>query len=298
MTTSTVRTLRYLTLSLLLLLTGLLNAQTDTVQTVNGITFRLLRANPESAAALPGSYVDFHARMLTQAGKELFNTRSDKAQTLQVKGAVGENDSPIEVLLPLLRDGELAMLFVDLSQFPSRPPGTEGDSVLLYEVEIMRVFDEAAFTAEAAAKEAVAAAAREKVMAREEEVLSFFDKVLVDYRSGKTKGVVTTASGLRYVIHQPGDGAFFEKGDNVRVGYVGALLENGKVFDQSFRRGEGIPFRVGTGRVIPGWDEGILMLRSGTRATLFIPSALGYGENGAGDDIPPNADLAFYVEIE
>lgn len=298
MTTSIFLALRNTTLFFLLLLTCAVNAQTDTLQTANGVTFRLLRANPENAAALPGSYVDFHARMLTQAGKELFNTRSDRAQTLQVKGAVGENVSPLEALLPLLRDGELAMLFVDMEQFPSRPPGTEGDSVLLYEVEVLRVFDEATFTADVAAKEAVAAVAREKIMAREVEVLSFFDKVLIDYRSGKMKGVVTTASGLRYVIHQPGDGVFFEKGDNVKVGYVGAILETGKVFDQSFKRGEGIPFQVGTDRVIPGWDEGILLLRSGTRATLFIPSELGYGKNGAGSDIPPNADLVFYVEIE
>jgi FKBP-type peptidyl-prolyl cis-trans isomerase FkpA len=76
-------------------------------------------------------------------------------------------------------------------------------------------------------------------------------------------------------------------------------VENGNIFDQSFQRGVGIPFTLGTGRVIPGWDEGIALMKEGGQATLFIPSDLGYGAGGTPDGtIPGGAELMFYVELE
>jgi FKBP-type peptidyl-prolyl cis-trans isomerase len=75
------------------------------------------------------------------------------------------------------------------------------------------------------------------------------------------------------------------------------MLTNGKKFDDSFERGTPIPFTLGVGQVIQGWDEGIALLKEGDKAVLFIPSELGYGETGAGADIPPNAELVFYVEL-
>ena len=74
-------------------------------------------------------------------------------------------------------------------------------------------------------------------------------------------------------------------------------LTNGKVFDSSFTRGEPIDFAVGTGRVIKGWDQGLLGMCVGEKRTLTIPPALGYGSRGAGGAIPGNAVLIFRTEL-
>ena len=108
---------------------------------------------------------------------------------------------------------------------------------------------------------------------------------------------VTTASGLTYIITQKGTGAQLKVGDTVKVHYTG-LLTNGVKFDSSLDRGEPIEFPLGKGRVIKGWDEGILKLRVGDRAILYIPPALAYGSKGAGNGaIPPDATLIFIIEV-
>ena len=88
-----------------------------------------------------------------------------------------------------------------------------------------------------------------------------------------------------------------EPGDRVAVHYEGSLLD-GTVFDSSVQRGEPIEFLLGVGQVIPGWDEGIQLLRVGDKARLLIPSELAYGSRGAGGVIPPNAALLFDVSLE
>ena len=111
-----------------------------------------------------------------------------------------------------------------------------------------------------------------------------------------TEGFEKTASGLFYKIETPGTGDSPTQGQNVSVHYKGSLLD-GTVFDSSYKRNEPIGFAIGVGQVIKGWDEGIALLSKGAKATLIIPSHLGYGPNGAGGVIPPNATLKFEVEL-
>ncbi len=109
---------------------------------------------------------------------------------------------------------------------------------------------------------------------------------------------VTTASGLGYTILQSADeGArVAAPGDHVSVHYTG-WLTNGKKFDSSLDRNSPFSFKVGTGTVIRGWDEGVAGMKIGEKRKLFIPSELGYGKRGAGGAIPPNANLVFDVEL-
>jgi peptidyl-prolyl cis-trans isomerase A (cyclophilin A) len=109
-------------------------------------------------------------------------------------------------------------------------------------------------------------------------------------------GFDQTDSGLRYKIIQKGSGAQAEKGKSVSVHYEGSL-DNGQVFDSSYRRKDPITFTLGIGQVIQGWDEGIALLKEGDKARFVIPSYLGYGERGAGGVIPSNATLVFDVEL-
>ncbi|MDP2542237.1 MULTISPECIES: peptidylprolyl isomerase [Tenacibaculum] len=109
-------------------------------------------------------------------------------------------------------------------------------------------------------------------------------------------GYDETPSGLRYKILQNGDGKQATKGAMVSVHYKGQLLD-GTVFDSSYKRKQPIDFAIGVGQVIPGWDEGIQLLKVGDKARLVIPSDLAYGAQGAGGVIPPNATLIFDVEL-
>ena len=110
------------------------------------------------------------------------------------------------------------------------------------------------------------------------------------------KGMKKTVSGLYYTITKEGEGEHPPKGANVSVHYKGTLVD-GTVFDSSYQRDQPIEFSVGVGQVIPGWDEGILLLNKGAAARFVIPSHLGYGAQGAGGVIPADATLIFEVEL-
>jgi FKBP-type peptidyl-prolyl cis-trans isomerase len=109
-------------------------------------------------------------------------------------------------------------------------------------------------------------------------------------------GFEKTESGLRYKILKQGKGSRPQKGQTVSVHYEGSLL-GGQVFDSSYQRNQPIQFTLGTGQVIPGWDEGISLLREGDKARFVIPPQLAYGSAGAGGVIPPDAVLIFEVEL-
>lgn len=106
----------------------------------------------------------------------------------------------------------------------------------------------------------------------------------------------TTDSGLQIAVTEEGDGEQATEGKVVSVHYTG-MLADGTVFDSSLNRGEPIRFPLGQGRVIPGWDEGISMLNEGAMASLIVPPELGYGAQGSGGVIPPDATLYFQVEL-
>lgn len=105
----------------------------------------------------------------------------------------------------------------------------------------------------------------------------------------------TTASGLKYKITEAGTGQQATPGSTVTVHYTGTLT-NGTKFDSSKDRNQPFSFKLGAGRVIRGWDEGIALLRVGDKATLTIPAELGYGNMNMGS-IPPGSTLIFDVEL-
>lgn len=112
--------------------------------------------------------------------------------------------------------------------------------------------------------------------------------------NGKKADVKTTASGLQYIVVKEGEGAQPTAEDEVTVHYTGKLI-NGQVFDSSVNRGEPATFPLN--RVIPGWTEGVQLMKEGAKYTFFIPSDLAYGPQGVPGAIPPHSTLIFDVEL-
>jgi FKBP-type peptidyl-prolyl cis-trans isomerase FklB len=110
----------------------------------------------------------------------------------------------------------------------------------------------------------------------------------------KKEGVKTLASGLQYIVLKEGAGKSPKATDTVVTHYRGTLID-GKEFDSSYKRNEPATFPVN--QVIKGWTEALQLMKEGSKWQLFVPSELGYGEDGAGNDIGPNSVLIFEVEL-
>lgn len=142
------------------------------------------------------------------------------------------------------------------------------------------------FFQEAEAKQRAKAAEKGKAAKAEGE------KYLAD--NAKKDGVITTKSGLQYMVLQEGTGKSPKATDSVKCHYEGFLID-GTVFDSSIQRGEPATFPLGG--VIAGWTEGLQLMKEGGKTRFFIPYNLAYGESGAAGSIPPYAALIFDVEL-
>jgi FKBP-type peptidyl-prolyl cis-trans isomerase len=107
---------------------------------------------------------------------------------------------------------------------------------------------------------------------------------------------VLSPTGLRYITLAEGEGEEAHDGMTVSVHYTGYLMD-GKKFDSSYDRDEPIRFVLGSGRVIRGWEEGLMGMKVNEKRKLIIPPQLGYGERGVPGVIPPQADLVFDVQL-
>jgi FKBP-type peptidyl-prolyl cis-trans isomerase FkpA len=233
-----------------------------------------------------GDWVFFHAQI--RNGEQVLHTSrlQGSSPRLRIEEITGRQASPVEEVLKEMAIGDSVTVEIPLDTIDPKPRGFENASLMLYDVVCIDIKTQEEIDAEQAAAKA-----------REVEVATLVSELASDYTSGKlTESIKTTDSGLKYMIHEEGTGALPELGKNVSVHYYGTLT-NGQMFDNSFARGEPFVFPLGAGQVIKGWDEGLALLTKGTKATLFIPYELGYGETGSPPSIPPRSELIFYVEV-
>jgi FKBP-type peptidyl-prolyl cis-trans isomerase len=155
-------------------------------------------------------------------------------------------------------------------------------------IEIQRIGKDAQDWDAVAAFNSFNQKAQERIEAQKAKQAEELDKV--------SAGFQQTDSGLRYQIIHEGTGQQAAAGQTVSVHYKGQLLD-GTVFDSSYKRQQPIDFVLGQGQVIPGWDDGVSLLKVGDKARFVIPSDLAYGSRGAGGVIPPDAALIFDVEL-
>lgn len=195
--------------------------------------------------------------------------------------------------IPLFEEGGKGTLLIpsSLAYGQNAPPGStiKANEVLLFDVELIKINPE---------PEVVEAPSPVKAAPAAEEVNSpdplTQDQLIQDFIKKNKLNAQKTASGLYYVIDKKGNGKHATAADQVKVHYKGTLLDGTK-FDSSYDRNEPITFPLSG--VIRGWTEGIPLFEEGGKGKLIIPSALGYGPNGAGGVIQPNEILVFDVEL-
>jgi len=190
--------------------------------------------------------------------------------------------------------------FFPVDSFRQIPPGFDKfTEPVVYRIGIVKVMDETRFKAFSDSIQQIQEKARQAVRDHLPEVEAMVKANYDMYKKGGFDAKMqTTASGLKYVILEEGSGPKPAKGEQVSVNYYGMLDADGKMFDNSWGRGQPHVFPLGTGQVIQGWDEGLALMNKGTKAMLFIPASLGYGAAGSPPAIPENAALVFYVELQ
>jgi FKBP-type peptidyl-prolyl cis-trans isomerase FkpA len=274
-------------------------AQTAGLQkTPNGAFYQIYTANPGEKAKL-NDVVTFNFIQKTDKDSVLYSSYK-AGHPVQAQIQASQNVGDLMEILPLLAAKDSVMVKVPTDSVfkgheEARPPFFPKGSFLTFIIKMEKVQSLNDAIAERNAgleklKQAEAAGAN-------------------DYITAHGLKLLTTASGLKYVVTSPTVKRKPLAGDTVLVNYTGKTL-NGKVFDSSVeanakagglqqpgRTYEPLTVILGQGRVIPGWDEGLLLLNEGSKATFIIPSGLAYGERGNGPDIPGYSTLAFDVEL-
>lgn len=264
----------------------------------------------DGTIAKPGDFVSFQVATRNQ-DSVVFDSRNGKQiPQLQIQepptnDAQARQTTPLMEVLELMSVGDSVTLYYPIDTLPQKPRNFENAEFVIFDIVMTDIMDGAQFKAQQEemrlkkeARRTALEAKQTEVQAREAEINNMVAQRAKDYAAGKLDSdIKTTPSGLKYIIHETGDGAPAQPGDEVSVHYYGALTD-GKMFDNSFSRGMPFDFPLGAGRVIRAWDEGVALMREGTKATLFVPSELGYGAAGAPPQIPGGAELIFYIEVE
>ena len=222
------------------------------------------------------------------------------------------NEAGIEEMLRLISKGDSVFIRVPAKTFFEKsirqpmPPMIDSTRSFTLNIGVVDVLDSAQFEKW---KQDYIAGQNAKAMKQAEEQLAKDTAAIDNYLKEKGITAKKTPSGLRYIVTKEGKGANAAQGQTVKLEYKGYLL-NGKVFDTSSEAvakannvyQEGRPYsalelQAGTGQVIPGWEEAMLLMSKGSKITVWIPSSLAYGAQRRSEDIVENTILAFDMEM-
>jgi len=281
-------------------------AQDGYVTTPQGVKYKIIGNNTGDKIKVD-DVITFDMVQKTEKDSVLFSTYAQgRPMQVQIHPTQGVGD--MMYLFPLLttKDSIIVRLptdsvFVGQNE-QGRPPFLPKGSTLVFTMKIKRIQSLNDAIAERNATIAAQKAELDKLKVNEGVIA---DKYIADHKLT----LKTTPDGLKYAITQTSLKPKVMPGDTVMVNYAGRTTDD-KLFDSSIeavakagglnqpgRTYEPIKFPVGQSMVIKGWDEGLQLLSEGSKATLVIPSALGYGDQGQGDVIPPYSTLVFDVEV-
>lgn len=263
---------------------------------IDGLEYMIVKDAEGTKKPAEGDFVEFHLVMKLDDSL-ITDTRKDqqgKPVQMPVQKSMFKGDWWTGLQLMTPGDSAIFLVSVDsmLAQMKKQQPGMEtppllvGKKKIKYEVVLISVKSAKEMQAEQDAANSAQ--------------LSTDDQTLQAYLTKNNITAQKTASGLYYVITQEGTGDLIKAGQTAEMKYIGKTLD-GKTFDANMgpdaKHTEVFPVPVGQGQVIRGWDEGLQLLKKGSKATFYIPSPLAYGKQAMGDMLPANSILIFDVEV-
>lgn len=287
--------------------------QKDEFETTDsGLQYKFINKNTSGQQPEEGQVVTLNLSL--QAGDSLLMEASDMPiqkiqQTWNVKGGIEEAFAMLSQGDSIVAKVKAGDLYQRTWQMPV-PASMDPEDIITCTIGLQDIYDEAQFQ-------------QKQALARVEEVDAYRTQTLFDKKEQMETDIAiidaylaknnieaqTTESGMRFSILEEGAGPKPEIGDKVQVNYTGNVLE-GEYFDTSVeedarefglynegRTYEPYEFMLGTGGVIHGWDEGIALLNQGTKARLYIPSPMAYGDQQRSEVIQANSILEFEVEL-
>ena len=232
----------------------------------------------------PGDYIFFHSEIRIK--DSVIN--SSKLQgaiprlQLQQEQNLRRRPSPIVDVLRYMSPGDSVSVEVPLGDRGQVPKGFEDAQAMFYEVVCLNILPDSVF--------------REKTNPKFEQLRRQMRRWILKYNEGRLKEVQTTASGLKYLLVESGNGSAIEEAQNIRFHYYGALVST-ELFDASFRADIPATVQLGEKTLLPGLKEGLSLLNQGAKALLILPPELAFGAEGKLPKIPAEAVLFYYVEI-
>lgn len=268
-------------------------APPEFVQSPGGTIYKIIRKG--NSEVKPDSGCRLVVMVKYEAKDTVFMDSYKDGRTLMIAYPSASYKGSLEEAFAQMREGDSAVIKVNANTFFTKvlnqecPAKVSPNEPLTFYITLKEIISQS----ELEQKQNEVMAQMQEMAAKRKGLES---QELEEYLTTNKITAKPLASGLYYIETKKGSGAKPEKGATVKVHYTGKLLD-GTVFDSSVDRGEPIELPIGVGQVIPGWDEGIMLMNEGAKGLLVIPSALAYGEQGAPPVIPPYSALVFEVEL-
>ncbi|MDX1406649.1 MAG: FKBP-type peptidyl-prolyl cis-trans isomerase [Saprospiraceae bacterium] len=273
-------------------------------KTATGMKYEFL-LDAEGALAQPGDWVIIDTRITTTPDTIIYDSRQDQPNGVPIQLPVDPentrrgNLSPLHDVLVLASVGDSIRLYYPVDSFATPPPTVANYDVVNYDIKVRQISSQTEFDQMRQQQQQAAASTTDVDAMRQRagQLAEGLRALRAQYQSGQLEPQITrTASGLGYIMTTPGQpNTNPAPGATVRTHYVGMLVENGAVFDNSLTRGATYDFQLGQNAVIAGWEEALPLMNKGATAILFVPAQLAYGATGFGN-IPANAELMFYLQ--
>lgn len=261
-------------------------------QLESGLEYKIVKDAPGDKKPVIGDILEMHIRFKADDSLLADSRKENNNQPVQIVLQPSPIKGDWTNGLPYLTEGDSAIFRMSVDSLKTAlngqmlPPFMEDKKKLIYEVQLVSIKSQQQMEEE------------QQKHAEEQNVVD--DKLMQEYFAANNLQPAKTSSGLYYVIEKEGAGAIPDAGQLVTVNYTGWTLD-GNMFDSNTDPSKGhvepFSFVLGRGQVISGWDEGVSLMKKGTKARLFIPSSMAYGSTGREPHIPANSVLIFDVEV-